>query len=73
MGCYRLVRNAFTELRRARPQMADDFSPVLAERQQGLAAARRALDAQAHARGSNTDRHEILRVIQRFLVLSEGA
>jgi CRP-like cAMP-binding protein/small-conductance mechanosensitive channel len=71
--CYRLDRAAFADLLRARPEMARDFSRLLAERQQALLAARDALDAQAHAQRAPTDHHEILKVIQRFFGLSEDA
>jgi small-conductance mechanosensitive channel/CRP-like cAMP-binding protein len=68
--CYRLDRAAFARLLRARPAMAHDFSRVLAERQQGLQAARQGLDAGSKAR-EPVDGLQVLKTIQHFFGLSE--
>jgi small-conductance mechanosensitive channel/CRP-like cAMP-binding protein len=71
--CYRLDRAAFARILHARPEMARDFSRVLAERQQGLLAARQDLDAETRARHPAGDRLQVLKTIQRFFGLSEDA
>lgn len=48
--CYRLDREAFQDILRARPEIAQHLSELMARRQVGLEAARQDLDATARAR-----------------------
>jgi CRP-like cAMP-binding protein len=68
--CFRLDRDAFDELLRSRPEIAEDVAEVLASRQEDLARSREALE-QGGERLSRADRQvEILGRMKHFFGLS---
>lgn len=67
--CYRLDKEAFDRVLRERPEIANEISGILAQRQVSLLAARENLDAEGRRRRLATERNKILAGIQRFFGL----
>jgi CRP-like cAMP-binding protein len=67
--CYRLDQEAFMDILRRRPQIAEDISHMLAHRRHELDAAREGLNEETmrlHMRGTE---HDLLHRIRRFFAL----
>jgi CRP-like cAMP-binding protein len=68
--CYRLERAAFQDIIRARPELAEEISNVLAGRREGLEAVRSSLDAEGEREDRAGARRELLERIRKFFLLS---
>jgi CRP-like cAMP-binding protein len=66
---YRLGKEAFQEVLRSRPAVADEISSLLAQRRVELDAARETLDSEAEAALLSTARRDILKDIRGFFGL----
>ena len=60
MDCYRLDKEAFEQIVRSRPSLAEEISHMLAKRRIDLEAAKENLNAESHAQRLTTARHDIL-------------
>ncbi len=67
--CYRLGADSFRRVIHARPEQAEDFAAVLAERRAMLDATRQDLDADARARKVEAAKEDLLDKIRLFLGL----
>jgi CRP-like cAMP-binding protein len=70
--CYRLDKDGFDAILRARPALAEMLAQVLAERQAANDATLHALDAEVLARRSVSRRADLMRRIQQFFGLANG-
>ncbi len=68
--CYRLDKSGFDAILRARPELADGLSDVVAKRQAQNDATLQAADADAQARMAVTRASELVRKIRQFFDLS---
>jgi small-conductance mechanosensitive channel len=68
--CYRLSREAFDSVLKARPELAEALSQVVATRQAANDATLRALDEEARARHTSGAAAEIVRRIRAFFDLA---
>jgi len=71
--CYRVERASFDTLLRQRPEVIDDLSRVVAQRQAENDATLHALDAEAQARKAKTYATEIVRAIRSFFGVADDA
>jgi small-conductance mechanosensitive channel len=71
--CYRLDKQVFQEVLRARPELAETVAEILAQRSLSLATAREQLDAESRARKLLETKHDLLSRMRDFFGLSEGA
>jgi small-conductance mechanosensitive channel len=71
--CYRLDRQAFNSILKARPELTQHFSEVLARRQVELVAVRQDLDAAARAKMMQQHQRSIFESIYKMFGLSHGA
>jgi CRP-like cAMP-binding protein/small-conductance mechanosensitive channel len=71
--CYRLDKEAFQDILRSRPAVAEDISHVLAQRRTELDEALEDLDAEARQDRLSHARHDILGKIRRFFGLDAEA
>jgi small-conductance mechanosensitive channel/CRP-like cAMP-binding protein len=69
--CYRIDKEAFKAVLRARPEMVEVVSQVIARRRVELAAVRENLDAEAKKRRVKEERNKIFANIQAFFGLSD--
>src|ERR1700694_1546951 len=69
--CYRIDKEAFQAVLRARPEMVEVVSQIIARRRVELAAVRENLDAEAKKRRVKEERNKIFANIQAFFGLSE--
>lgn len=69
--CYRLNRSAFDAIIRARPEMVEDLSRVLAQRQAENDATLQALDAESRARQTVNRATELVRMIRGFFRIGD--
>jgi len=69
--CFRLGKEAFEEVLRSRPSLAEEISSMLAQRRVGLEVARETLDAEARTRLLTNTKSDILGRIRRFFSLHE--
>ena len=69
---YRLGKDAFQELLRRHPELAEGVAEVLARRRVELAAARDGLDSATRATRMATDKQDLLGRIRGFFGLGEG-
>ena len=67
--CYRLDKEAFTEILRQRPEIAEDISEHLAQRRAELDAAREGLNEEAKRARMSYHRGDLLQRIRRFFTL----
>ena len=67
--CYRLGADSFRRVIGARPEQAEDFAEVLAQRKALLEATREGLDADARAARAATSKGDLLDKIRNFLGL----
>jgi CRP-like cAMP-binding protein len=67
--CYRLDKDGFDAILRARPELAETLAKVLAQRQAANDATLRALDAEARARQAVSRASDFVRRIQQFFGL----
>ena len=70
--CYRLDKDAFDEILRRRPQIAEDVSHLLAQRRVELEAVREELNEEAMRQRMRYAEHDVLRRIRRFFSLDGG-
>jgi small-conductance mechanosensitive channel/CRP-like cAMP-binding protein len=70
--CYRLDKNVFQEVLRARPDLAGRVAAILAERTVGLQAARQELDEEAHERRVAEATDDLLERMRQFFGLRGG-
>ncbi|MBI3183984.1 MAG: mechanosensitive ion channel [Myxococcales bacterium] len=71
--CYRLDKNAFEEVIRRRPELAEDVAEILARRRRELTAAKEGLDQESNSRQLAEDKRDILGKIRQFFGLSEDS
>jgi small-conductance mechanosensitive channel len=69
--CYRLDKDGFDDVIRARPALAERLAQVLAERQAANDATLQALDAQVLAQRGVNRKSDLLRRIQQFFGLAQ--
>jgi len=69
--CYRLDKDAFEEILRARPSIAEEVSHMLAVRTAQLDSAQQDIDAVAHRPDVTQSSSEILATIRRFFSLGK--
>lgn len=69
VDCYRLDKEGFEQILKARPAIAEELSAVMSKRRADLAATRQALDAEARQRMEDAGRSELLGRIRRFFGL----
>ena len=67
--CYRLVKEAFHEVLKQRPEIADDISMLLANRRVELEAAREGLNEEAKRLRMRYHQNDLLRRIKNFFTL----
>lgn len=67
--CFRLDKAVFQQVLAARPELAETFATLLAQRRGALEAAREGLDADALAARQAKDAHALLDRIRRFFAL----
>ncbi len=70
--CYRLDKIGFDAILRGRPEIVEDLSNVLVQRQAENDARLQALDAEARARQASSHAAEFVRMIRGFFGLSGG-
>jgi small-conductance mechanosensitive channel/CRP-like cAMP-binding protein len=70
--CYRLDKEAFQEIIRVKPQLAENVADILARRRAELVAARENLDTVARERRMQADKSDILDRIRDFFGLADG-
>jgi small-conductance mechanosensitive channel/CRP-like cAMP-binding protein len=70
--CYRLDKEGFEQVLKARPAIADEISGLMAQRSADLSAARDELGAEARQRLLESRRGELLSRIRRFFALDQG-
>ena len=69
--CYRLGADSFRRVIGQRPDQAEHFADVLAERKAALEATRQGLDEEARARRAKTHKQDLLDKVRGFLGLDE--
>jgi small-conductance mechanosensitive channel/CRP-like cAMP-binding protein len=69
--CYRLSAESFRRVIGQRPEQAEDFAEVLAQRKAELEATRQGLDAEARARRAQTHKQDLLDKVRGFLGFDE--
>jgi small-conductance mechanosensitive channel len=69
--CYRLSADSFRRVIGQRPEQAEDFAEVLAQRKAELEATRQGLDADARARRAETHKEDLLDKVRSFLGFDE--
>ena len=69
--CYRLSADSFRRVIGQRPEQAEDFAEVLAQRKALLEATRQGLDADARAKRAHTHKEDLLDRIRGFLGLDD--
>jgi CRP-like cAMP-binding protein len=69
--CYRLDKDAFEEILRARPTIAEEVSHMLAVRTAELNSAKQDIDAVANQPSITQSSSEILATIRRFFSLGK--
>lgn len=67
--CYRLDKNGFEDIMRARPAIAEEISAVMAERRVALEGALQEMDEATRQRRLQEDRNEVLQRIKAFFNL----
>jgi small-conductance mechanosensitive channel/CRP-like cAMP-binding protein len=67
--CYRLSAESFRRVIAARPEQAEDFAEVLAQRKALLDSTRQNLDAESRAKRAETHKEDLLDKIRSFLGL----
>lgn len=72
VDCYRLDKEAFQDIIRSRPRLAEEISHLLAQRRTELDAVRENLDAEAQARRLSKTENDILARIRRFFELNSS-
>jgi small-conductance mechanosensitive channel/CRP-like cAMP-binding protein len=71
--CYRLDKNAFNHVMQARPEVASEFSRVLAERRVELWSVKEGLTEAEKAQRKKTEEERIFARIKEFFALDERA
>ncbi|MDE2309691.1 MAG: mechanosensitive ion channel [Betaproteobacteria bacterium] len=71
--CYRLDKEMFEEILRARPSIADEMSHILVSRRAELDSALQDIDAESALKEISRQRREILATIKRFFGLGNQA
>jgi CRP-like cAMP-binding protein len=71
--CYRIDRETFQRLMARRKDLAAHISEVMTKRRVELAAVRDHLDAEGRARRAEVERSRMLRAIQSFFGMGDGA
>lgn len=70
MACYRLDKEVFEEILRARPAIAEEMSQIMAARKAEQDIALNDIDAESARKGIAQQRNEMLSTIRRFFGLS---
>jgi small-conductance mechanosensitive channel/CRP-like cAMP-binding protein len=73
MDCYRLDKEAFQQILRSRPAIAEEISAILAARRLELDAALESLDAAARSQRLSETRRDVLDRIRRFFGLDDSS